>query len=308
MIKIRMIAQFLILSIILSSCGSSSVAVPSCPPEPLGVGRKVLIGNGDNSSIEVFAQTYAYTDPGETPWCDVSQLSITPLSATAASACVIAHATCLAQVNLGPDNIKILQPSGQIQYKPALSYDLDKHPPKTPDPECTKCTICFSFYRKSGTSWIWAGYANRTKIATTCFATGQINHLSEYALVEMVTPQNVISPHVFQLIVASEFLDDYSGGMGVAFQIRSDSEGVLIQGDELVFDFSPVDPGNLIGDVPKECQELPTIPEQFTCIFPIGSPVELILGVDDVEGLNQLINQNFGNGLQFYSAPIRIHN
>lgn len=307
-------AVFLTLSLILlinSSCTPTPPppAPPPCPPLPLGVGDKRSIGSGDDSSIEVFANTYGYTDPGGVAWCNTSpqKLSITLADLNVLPTCQ--YNNCLAAVDIKPDNIIIQQPTGQSNGRPLLEYDLFVHSPNINPEGCTN-TFCYAFYRfdNNNNAWLYSGSALAKQVSSKWFAEGRIFHLSIYALVELPPTVDLESPQNFGMIVASDFVENELGGLGVAFVVLRDDSGLVDPlNQELVFNFDRIDPAGYLGNPPAECLGQDNLAAEFTCSFPIGTSVEFTMGVEGDETLHRLSNLDQGYSLDFFSNPVQLH-
>jgi hypothetical protein len=263
----------------------------------------------DGSSIEVFTATYCQTDPGGDPWCATEDLDIAPYAVTSLSTCP--YDECLVAVDLAPDNIwcPTSQNPQTTNYpdgsKPELSIDLDEHKPKEKDPEqCTGSVHCYAFYYWSN-KWTWVGWAEAKQVGSEWHAVGRIYHLSIYALVELPDATTVAEPRTVGMVVASDFLEDGQGNIGVGVIEFVDSLGELDQeGEHRILLLSGVDPGSPEGELPPDCMALPSVAEQFTCLFPIDTFVELEL---DGGGQAVLRALEFGYGIEFFVSGVQIY-
>lgn len=290
---------------------------PPCPPMGSKADKVAVSDNdpsypNDGSSIEVFDKTYCQTDPGGDPWCDTEDLDIKYYPVTNLSPTICNYDQCLVAVDLEPDNIycptsknpqTTNHPDGT---KPELSIDLDQHKPKYKQPEeCAGSVKCYAFYYWSGSKWSWVGWAKAKQINSEWYAVGRIYHLSVYALVELPDATPVADPRTMGMVVASEFIEDDQGNLAVDVINVEDSLGELDQGGEhRILQFSGVDPGSPEGEPPPECMARQSIAEQFTCLFPIDTLLELeLLG----SGQAVLRALEAGYGIEFYVSDVQIY-
>ena len=82
------------------------------------------------------------------------------------------------------------------------------------------------------------------------------------------------------MLVASEFFDDNQNGVEVTFLIGQDSAGLLkTEGITRNFDFVGIKELQPVTGEPTpvspQCQGLPELPAQLTCLFPIDTTVDL---------------------------------
>jgi len=291
----------------ISSCKPGSA--PPCPP----IAQKVIatVGSGDSSSIEVGTNTYAMYDSGSGYWCKTTELAIKAVPKSTADACKIAHANCLGEVDLKPDNVKIMKPYGTPYSEPVLSYDFSTHTTPTRNPEsCVKDKSCYAFYRLNSNptpTWVWAGAAGSVSVGSKWYAQGNINHLSLYALVELPPPQPVARPRNLVMVVASDFQSDDAGGLKVALQVISDDQNELATSDEILFHFTPVYLDKAIGDIPPECQVDLPLPDRFTCLFPTGTEVSLILTNEILKNLHEINRLDNLYGQDFYAQIVEMY-
>lgn len=286
---------------------------PPCPPmgpkaTKVAVSDKHPSYPNDGSSIEVFDETHCQTDGAGDPWCATEDLDIEPYPKTSLSTCP--YGECLVAVDLGPDNIycptyknppSTPYPDGT---KPELSIDLDEHKPtkKTPE-ECTGVVHCYAFYYETS-KWTFVGWAEPKWVDPEWYAVGRIYHLSIYALVELPDPTPVAGPRTVSMVVASDFIEDAQGNIGVGVMYLEDELGELDQGGEhRIWLFSGVDPGSLEGQ-PPDCMALPSVAEQFTCLFPIDTFVELELPGD---GQAVLRAPEAVYGIEFSVSDVQIY-
>jgi hypothetical protein len=261
--------------------------------------------SSDGSSIEVFADTYAYTDPGDVPWCDTDDLGISPQDLSSLPACPVTK--CLAAVNVTPDNIKFPYSKNTSASRPELSYDLDEHPPAKDPESCGGSAYCYSIYqlRPSVNTWRYVGHAEAIPVGPEWYAQGSLSHFSIFALVELPEPTTVTGPRVMGMVIASDFVEDDRGDIGVGVIDFEDSLGELNQaGEQRLFRFSGVDPASFEGEVPPDCTSLPSVAEQFTCLFPIDTFVEFELLE---EGRAVLRALEFGYGIEFFVSDVQIY-
>jgi len=283
----------------------------SAPCPPIGANAtKVSVSDdpsypNDGSSIEVFTDTHAYTDPGGSPWCDTTELEIEPADLTGLPPCPVNW--CLAAVDVKPDNIKFPYSENTSATKPELSYDLDEHKPEKDPNDCGSSSYCYSIYQsKPGTlPWRYVGPAQPTKVENEWFAEGRIFHFSIFALVELPDPVPVPEPRTLGMIVASEFIEDDRGDISVSFLISSDDLGELDPASgQRLFRFSNVDPSSFEGEIPPDCPNLPSVAEQFTCLFPIETEVEL---VHDPQGQIVLRALELGYEVRFSVSNVEVY-
>jgi hypothetical protein len=279
---------------------------PPCPPIGSRAKKVTINSPSDGSSIEVFADTCGYTDPGDAPWCDTDDLDILPQDLSGLPACPLTK--CLAAVNVQPDDIKFrLTPAPTCASKPELLYDLDEHPPATPPEYCGGSPSCYAIYqlRPSTSTWKFVGYAKAIPVGPEWYAQGRISHFSIFALVELPVPTTVTGPRTTGMVVASDFLEDDRGDIGVGVIVFEDSLGELAQpGEQRLFRFSSVDPASFEGDVPPDCEALPSVAEQFTCLFPIDTAVEFELAA---QGQAVLRARDMGYGVVFFVSDVQIY-
>jgi hypothetical protein len=283
---------------------------PPCPPigpmaKKVSISDNPAYSSSDGSSIEVFADTYAYTDPGDVPWCDTDDLDIAPEDLGALPPCP--YTKCLAAVNVTPDNIKCPSSKNTSATKPRLSYDLDEHPPAKSPENCGGSAYCYSIYqfRSSTSTWRYVGYAKAIQVGPEWFAEGRIYHFSIFALVELPDPTTVSGPRTMGMIVASDFIEDDRGDISVGVIVFEDSLGEFDQaGEQRLFRFSGVDPASYEGDVPPDCEALPSVAEQFTCLFPIDTAVEFELAE---QGQAVLLAPEMGYGVVFFVSDVQIY-
>lgn len=322
-VKTRWLVSFTLLFVVLSSTfgcvpptpteeGDGGPPPPVCPPAPIGAGDKVTIGNNDDSAIEVFSNTYAYIDDfdnddtNDVAWCNSDSNSKLGIALYSGNVPACQLDKCLAVVNLSPDDVKINQPVGEYSGKPVLSYDLSVHVPKI-DPESCINKYCYAYYRLVGNSWLWVGNAKAVWADPKYMAEGKVGHFSVYAIVELPPAQDVIGPREFQLVVASRFLLEDDGALRVVLAVESDSFGDENLGRELLFSFFSVDPSQPIDNVPEECFDGRDLDQQFTCLFPIGTVIELIVDGGGEQNSHSIYAIDEGYGLNFYSSPVQIY-
>ena len=304
----RHAASLILLLCFTCSCTpTTTVPVVTCPPL-VNTHIATIPSSTDLSSITVSAGTYAYQEPytssNQIPWCDAdanNNLGIQPYPVSSLAS-LPSYNNVLAAVDIKPDAIKFPVAAN----RPQLSFNL-KPGTYNLDPKNCGNSSCYAFYRYTGSSWVYAGSATAVPISSNWFAQGPINHFSLYALVELPPPQTLPGPQNLGLVVASDFLGDEQGSMSVAFMVRDDSLGQLNAGTpELVFRFFSVDLANIDGTAP-DCLKLATYPEEFTCLFPIGTQAVLQLGMAQDPTLQILINSDGGFQVQFHANPVQIH-
>jgi len=137
------------------------------------------------------------------------------------------------------------------------------------------------------------------------FAEGRIYHFSIFALVELPDPTTVTGPRTMGMIIASDFIEDDRGDISVGVIVFEDSLGELDQaGEQRLFRFSGVDPASFEGDVPPDCEALPSVAEQFTCLFPIDTAVEFELAA---QGQAVLRARDMGHGVVFFVSDVQVY-
>ena len=239
-----------------------------------------------------------------TPWCSPTQLAITIANLAGLPPCP--YAGCLIAVDVKPDNIDFSNPANTNATKPSLSYDLAEHPPSESGinlEDCSNNYNCFAFYREDSGSWIFAGAATTTMIGSEWFATGRINHFSVFALVQLPQPAAVQPPRAFGMVVRSEFHEDENGGLSVAVLIAEDRGGEFsVDSGERILRLTGFEPLEFEGDIDPACQDAARTELLFTCLFPAGTRVELLL--DEIATMRGLES---GEAIPFSVQNVEIH-
>ncbi|MCK5609173.1 hypothetical protein KAR91_45280, partial [Candidatus Pacearchaeota archaeon] len=243
--------------------------------------------SGDVSGVTVPDGTVAEFDGGGY-WCGSPTLEAIKIDVNAeiaANGCFNDFATptpaspncepfnALAAIDIRPSNIGFINIP-----KPELRYDLAANPPVCRQ----EGIVCggFGIYQLLSSSssggpsnWLLVGQATETSYAGTSVAVGTVNHFSIFALVELPEPDPAPSPSRFEMIVASDFLDDGLGTIKVTFTIvQADVEGFE---KTRLFSFTNIDPALDEGSLPGECFDTDILAETLTCLFPIGTSVLL---------------------------------
>ena len=284
-----------------AAAASGGGAAQSCPP--LNTNRQVSIGN-TLDGIEVFADTYAIIDNAtKDAWCNVSELAISPVALTptppntALPPCPLN--TCLAAVNVDPDSVKIV--SGT---KPILRYDLGTpHPPKKHPEQCGQSEKCYSIFQRWSGTWKFVGFAKPKQTSTyQWFAEGGIDHMSVFALVELPDPTTITAGGFLTMYIASDFIPDEPGGLGVSVILDGNVGQFDPQGEQRIlrFQVDPIDQGN----TPEECKSASGIDGMFTCIFPYGAAVEFEYQDNGIAILRNL-DRNFEQS--FYTSNVELY-
>jgi hypothetical protein len=292
----------IIMLIINSGCNSETPTQVACPP--IGSGKKMIASDNpgcscpnDGSSIEVFSSTWALLDDGS-PWCakDLGQLSITSVNLNSLPPCP--YTKCLAAVDVKPDNLSFTTKSTS---RPQLSYDLDEHQPAIRPEECTQGTPCYAIYQLKTNTWQSVGYANPVILGTEWFAQGNIKHFSIFALVELPPPNPVNGPRRLGTFIASEFIDDDMGGNMVSLNVYEDDSNELNQyRDQRIYRFVGIDLIGMDREIKPDCLNLDTLAEQFTCLFPIDTEVEIIIGLDGIQ--NEVLIRSLNLNIEAHFA------
>jgi hypothetical protein len=259
----------------------------------------------DGSSIEVFSDTYLYTDPGGTAWCDTASLQISPANLSGMPDCP--QNKCLAAVNVKPDGLKFNPPPNTASKDPELSYDLDEHPahPDHPPEACGNAWDCYAIYQVWSGNWRLVGDAEAEQRGSVWYAVGGIDHFSIFTLVELLEDTPVVEPRTMGMVVASDFIEDELGGIAVGVIHFEDGLGQLnLRGEHRILRFNGVEPGSSDGSPPTGCTNLPDLPDRFTCLFPIDTFLEVEL----VEpGLVILYAPEMGYGVSLYVSEVLVH-
>ncbi|MFO7528750.1 MAG: hypothetical protein R6W86_08120 [Marinobacter sp.] len=307
--------QFLVVFVMLASvvlqggCGPTPPTPPTCPPmgpmaKKVSISDNPTYSSSDGSSIEVFKDTYAYTDPGNVAWCETDKMSISPVDLSSLPHCP--YNNCLAAVDVKPDDLKFTSPPNTSNSKPKLRYDLAEHPPTLKQPEeCGGSSYCYAVYQLRAGNWKFVGNAGAFMVGSEWFAEAKIIHFSVFALVELPDPTPMTRPQSVGMVITSDFVEDGFNAISVGVLISPErSEELDKAADQRLLRFSGVDPSAPEGDIDQACLALSSVAEQFTCLFPIDTLVELELAEDGQAVLRAL---DRGYGMSFFVSDVQIY-
>jgi hypothetical protein len=150
--------------------------------------------------------------------------------------------------------------------------------------------------------WCNVGPAIPHSASTGWYADGKIKHLSIFALVELPEPIAVTQGELLRMFIASEFIDDGSGGLSVAVIFDETAGQFDPQGEQHILRFNHVDPSNK-DKVTEECRDAGGIDGMFSCSFPYSVAVEFIY--QDHEAT--MSNLDTGAEVRFYTEYAELH-
>jgi len=193
------------------------------------------------------------------------------------------------------------------QKRPKLSYDLYENPPGKNPESCATGQVCYKVYQYYDNSWQVVGYAT-PRYDGKWFADAYIKHFSIFALIEMPDPTPIDNPRELFLVIASDFLEDSLENIFVAFYITDDPSGEFSPDEyQHILRFSNPDPSIITMDETSKCSDLP-LSDMFSCLFPIGDRIQVVIGVDGDITSHSIISLITGNQVEFYSSSVEYYN
>ncbi|MCX6080543.1 MAG: hypothetical protein NTW32_13505 [Chloroflexi bacterium] len=238
---------------------------------------------GDVSSGEIYAVTYATQN--NNAWCWPNKITISKPNLGALPTCP-APKGCLNAIDLGPDDLKFVDPNNSVLEKPKLTFDLGKNT-VVPKENCS--SYCYVIYQlakiNNQDKWVYAADAKADTLTippiTYNVATGNVAHFSVFAIVELPPPTPPSQPFTQNFVVASDFVLSLTGDMGVAFQVLDQGAPELIPGQERLFRFVGFNEKEILipSGIPEACQDVTPLDRKLSCIFPIGTQVKISIDI-----------------------------
>jgi hypothetical protein len=273
--------------IILSECQNCNCPPGPDPSPPPAVTHPPVNKNltakpsdlSDHSSIDVYTNTYAYTDATKTTaWYNQNNdFRMLPIPVQ-----TVKWGDNLAMFDLEPSGLVFTSPAGS--KLPVLSYDLFKYDPAFLNKDLTHEYLktitsvyqVMKYHPEYLPSFPWELVANATREQDTSgyyYARADLPHFSQFALVKLPAPRDFVSDKQVTLGVGSTFMTDGKDILVIFENIPEKSLGLAeTKYHSRIFRLVGVSPSSLkVNNQPANSPDLASVAERLTQEFKFGT-------------------------------------